>query len=428
MDMNDLVLVSVDDHLVEPPDMFEGHIPAKYKDDVPKLIQRPDRTDAWVFEGQEATNVGLNAVAGRPPDEYGAEPTKLSEIRDGCYNIHERIRDMNANGVAAALNFPSYPQFCGQYFARAQDKDLGLAVLRAYNDWHIDEWCGAYPGRMIPQSLPPIWDPELMGQEVRRTAAKGCHAVTFSENPTKLNYPSLHDPHWDPFWQACSDTNTVVNLHIGSSSSVVITSVDAPVDVMVTLQPMSIVQAAADLVWSPMLRKFPDLTFALSEGGIGWVPYFLERIDRVYKMHRAWTHQDFGDKLPSEVFLDRIALCFIDDEFGVANRDKLNLDMVNWECDYPHSDSTWPVAPETLAIYLDGVPDDQIDKITHQNALRLYSFDMFAQLPKRDVTVGALRAQATDVDLGYRSSARLKKTGTDTVTVLDLARQLPTSS
>ncbi|MFF3570183.1 amidohydrolase family protein [Nocardia jiangxiensis] len=428
MDMNDLVLVSVDDHLVEPPDMFDNHIPAKYADDVPKLVQRADGTDAWVFEGQEATNVGLNAVAGRPPDEYGAEPTKLAEIREGCYDIHERIRDMNANGVAAALNFPSYPQFCGQYFARAKDKDLGLAVLRAYNDWHIDEWCGAYPGRMIPQALPPIWDPELMAAEVRRVAAKGCHAVTFSENPTKLNYPSLHDAHWDPFWKACSDTNTVVNLHIGSSSSVVITSIDAPVDVMVTLQPMSIVQAAADLIWSPMLKKFPDLTFALSEGGIGWVPYFLERIDRVYRMHRAWTHQNFGDKLPSEVFLDRIALCFIDDGFGIRTRDKLNLDMLNWECDYPHSDSTWPVAPETLAIHLDGVPDAEIDKITHQNALRLYSFDMFGQLPKAEVTVGALRAQATDVDLGYRSSERLKKTGTDTVTVMDLARQLPTSS
>ena len=139
---------------------------------------------------------------------------------------------------------------------------------------------------------------------------------------------------------------------------------------MMTLQPMSIVQAAADLIWSPMLRKFPDLTFALSEGGIGWVPYFLERIDRVYQMHRAWTHQDFGDKLPSQVFLERIALCFIDDEFGIESRHKLNLDMVTWECDYPHSDSTWPLAPETLAIYLDGVPDNEVNKITHQNALQ----------------------------------------------------------
>src|SRR5205814_114191 len=127
MNFEDLVLVSVDDHVVEPPDMFEGHIPAKWKDSVPKVVTRADGTDAWVFEGQEATNVGLNAVAGRPPDEYGVEPTKFSEIRPGCFDIHERIRDMNANGVLASMNFPSYPQFCGQYFARAEDKDLALA-------------------------------------------------------------------------------------------------------------------------------------------------------------------------------------------------------------------------------------------------------------------------------------------------------------
>ncbi|SHN24104.1 amidohydrolase family protein [Cryptosporangium aurantiacum] len=426
MKMEDFVLVSVDDHLVEPPDMFKHHIPAKYRDLAPKVIQRADGTDAWVFEGQEATNVGLNAVAGRPPDEYGAEPTKFAEIREGCYDVHERVRDMNANGVAASLNFPSYPQFCGQYFARAQDKDLGLAVLRAYNDWHVDEWCGAYPGRFIPQALPPIWDPQLMAAEVHRMAGKGCSAVTFSENPEKVGYPSLHNEHWDPFWRACSDTGTIVNLHIGSSSSVVITSLDAPVDTMITLQPINIVQAAADLVWSPVLRKFPDLLLALSEGGIGWIPYFLERIDRVYTMHRAWTKQDFGDKLPSEVFLERIVTCFIVDSFGLRSRDALNLDMVTWECDYPHSDSTWPLAPESLAPHLDGMPDAEINKITHENALRLYQFDMFGKIPREQLTVGALRAQAGDVDLGFRSSERLKKTGTDTVTVLDLAAKLPT--
>jgi len=280
---------------------------------------------------------------------------------------------------------------------------------------------------MIPLSLPPIWDPALMAEEIRRTAAKGCRAVTFTENPTKLGYPSLHDPHWDPFWQACSDTGTIVCLHIGSSSSVVITSIDAPVDTMITLQPMSIVQAAADLVWSPVLRKFPDLRFALSEGGIGWIPYFLERVDRVYTMHRAWTKQDFHGRLPSEVFLERIVTCFITDSFGLASRDRLNLDMVTWECDYPHSDSTWPLAPESVAAELTGVPDADVDKITHLNALRLFGGDLFTHLTREQVTVGALRAQATDVDLGFRSSERLRKTGTQTVTVLDLASQLPTS-
>jgi len=425
MQAEDLILVSVDDHVVEPPDMFRHHIPEKYRDEAPKVIQRADGTDAWVFQGQEATNVGLNAVAGRPPDEYGTEPTKFEEIRPGCYDIHERIRDMDANGVLASMNFPSYPQFCGQYFANSEDKDLALAVLRAYNDWHVDEWCGTYPGRMIPLALPPIWDPQLMADEVRRVSAKGCHAVTFSENPNKLGYPSIHDPHWDPFWQACVECDTVVCLHIGSSSQVVITSLDAPVDTLITLQPMNIVQAAADLVWSPMLRKFPTLRFALSEGGIGWIPYFLERVDHVYKKHHAWTKQDFGDQLPSEVFLERIITCFIDDAFGMENYSKLNTDMITWECDYPHSDSSWPLAPETVMPYFNGVPDDVINKVTHENALRLFSFDAFSHVPKAEATAAALRAKAVDVDLGYRSSARLKKEGNTPVTVLGLAASVP---
>ncbi len=230
-------------------------------------------------------------------------------------------------------------------------------------------------------------------------AKKGCHAVTFSENPEKLGWPSFHSDHWDPFWQACSEEGTVACLHIGSSSQLVITSVEAPIDVLITLQPMNVVQAAADLLWSPVLRKFPDLRIALSEGGIGWIPYFLERADYVYQHHKAWTGQDFGDVLPSQMFKERIITCFIDDAFGVANRHYLNMDNITWECDYPHSDSTWPQAPEMAMKYLEGVPDDEVNKITHLNAMRHFSYDPFSVRPRDKCTVAALRAEAGDVDL-----------------------------
>jgi len=424
MNIDDLTLISVDDHVVEPPDLFEGHIPAKYADRAPRIVTKENGDHVWSFAGAEAPNIGLNAVAGRPPDEYGLEPTRFEEMRDGCWNIHERVRDMNANGVLGSMCFPSFPQFCGQLFSRCEDKDLALNVLRAYNDWHIDEWCGTYPGRFIPLSVPVLWDPELMATEVRRVSKKGCRAVTFSENPEKLGLPSLHNEHWDPFWQACSDTGTVICLHIGSSSEVVVTSVEAPIDTLITLQPMNLVLAAADLLWSPVPRKYSKLRFALSEGGIGWIPYFLERADYVYKHHRAWTHQDFGDLLPSELFLERFVTCFIDDKFGLANISEFNTEMVTWECDYPHSDSTWPMAPETVGRSLEMLDPALVAKITHQNAMRIFDFDPFAHIPREKATVGALRAQAQDVDLGYRSSERLKKEGTDTVSVLDLASKL----
>ena len=131
-------------------------------------------------------------MAGKPPEEYGIEPTTFAEMRPGCYDIDDRVDDMNANGVLGSMCFPCFPQFCGQLFSRTEDKTVALAMLQAYNDWHIDEWCGSYPGRFIPLSLPPIWDPQLMADEVRRVAEKGCRAVTFSENPEKLGWPSFH--------------------------------------------------------------------------------------------------------------------------------------------------------------------------------------------------------------------------------------------
>jgi predicted TIM-barrel fold metal-dependent hydrolase len=407
MNINDMVLVSVDDHVVEPPDLFEGRLAANYAEFAPRFITNPDGTDVWTYNGETVVNVALNAVAGRPKEEYGIEPTSLTQLRPGTYDHTERVNDMSANGVLGSLCFPSFPQFCGQLFARTDDKDVALAMVQAYNDWHIDEWCGSHPGRFIPCAIPAIWDPDVMAAEIRRVAKKGCHALTFSENPAKLGWPSIHSDHWDPVWTACSDEAVVVCMHIGSSSQLTITSPDAPMDVMITLQPINIVQAAADLVWSRALRRYPDLKVALSEGGIGWIPYFLERIDYNYDRHHAWTGQDFGDKRPSEVFNEHVLTCFIDDKFGLASKAALDMDMVTWECDYPHSDSNWPQSPEVFAESAVGLSDQEIDKITHLNAMRHFNYDPFTTLGGRhNCTVGALRKHVEGHDISITSHRR----------------------
>ncbi|MDP9333662.1 MAG: amidohydrolase [Actinomycetota bacterium] len=426
MNLDDLVLVSVDDHVVEPEGMFEGRVSAKYADRAPRFITREDGTNAWVFEGIETPNIALNAVAGRPPEEYGMEPTALDELRPGVYDIDERVKDMDANGLLGSLCFPSFVQFCGQLIARSPDKDLALAVVQAYNDWHIDEWCGTYPGRFIPCVIPAIWDPEALAAEVRRTARKGAHAVTFSENPHKLGFPSMYSDHWDPFWKACSDEGVVVCLHIGSSSELIITAPDAPIDTIITLSPINIVQAAADLVWSQVLRKFPDLTFALSEGGIGWIPYFLERIDYNYQKHRYWTHQDFGDRLPSDLFKERIVTCFIDDRVGVENRRHLNMDNVTWECDYPHGDSSWPNSPEAFMKQMDGVSDAEIERLSHANAMRIFQYDPFRTIPREQATVRALRKNAEGHDVSTVSRAR--RAASASTSAVDLRRNVASRS
>jgi predicted TIM-barrel fold metal-dependent hydrolase len=307
---------------------------------------------------------------------------------------------MDAGGVLASMNFPSFPTFTARTFL-SEDLELSNALVRAYNDWHIDEWCGAYPGRFIPMAVPMIWDAERTAEEIRRTAAKGCHSLSFTENPAALSYPSFHDAYWDPVWKACCDTGTVLSIHLGSSGRLTIPAVDSPPDVMITLQPMNIQSAAADLLWSRVIKTFPDIRVALSEGGTGWIPYFLERVDRTYEMHRAWTQQDFGDKLPSEVFRQHFLTCFISDPVGVALRDRIGIDNIAWEADYPHSDSMWPNAPEELGTVFDtnAVPDDEIAKMTHENAMRWYSFDPFLHVPKEEATVGALRRKAAGHDV-----------------------------
>jgi len=424
MELDDLILVSVDDHVVEPADLFEGRLPAHLAERAPRLVKLPSGADAWMFEGRPLPNVGLNAVAGRVPEEYGLEPLAFTQMRPGCYDIHERIRDMNVNGVLGSLNFPSLAGFAGGLFLGCPDKEVALGLLEAYNDWHVDEWCGTYPGRMIPLGVVPVWDPDLMAAETRRLAAKGCHAVTFTESPEKIGLPSFHTDHWDPFWAACDELGTVVCIHIGSSSSTVVTSSDAPIDTLITVQPVALLNCAADLLWSPVFRKFDNLKIALSEGGIGWIPYFLERADYVYQRHRAWTNQDFGDRLPSQVFNEHVVTCFIDDAVGMEVRHHLNMDQVCWECDYPHSDSTWPNAPEMAMKFLGGLPDEDIDRITHRNAMQVFSYDPFAHLARDECTVGALRSRATDVDTTPVSHGTGKFQEEGLVTAVTLAERI----
>jgi predicted TIM-barrel fold metal-dependent hydrolase len=367
-----------------------------------------------VFNGITIPNIGLNAVAGRPKEEYGVDPTAFDEMRPGCFDIHERVKDMNAAGVLASMCFPSFPGFSGRLFAASDDKALALAVVQAYNDWHIDEWCGTYPGRFIPMALPVIWDAELAAAEVRRVAAKGCHSLTFTENPALLGFPSFHDPFWDPLWTACCDEHVVVSVHLGSSGKLVVTADNAPVDVMITLQPMNICQAAADLLWSRVLKEFPAIRIALSEGGTGWIPYFLDRIDRTYDMHHLWTGQDFGDRRPSDVFREHFLTCFINDPVGIRLRHLIGLENIAWECDYPHSDSSWPHPGEDLLASAGDVPREELDLITYANAARWYSFDPFEHRAKQDATVGALRAEAAGHSVETRSYDKGRLSGART--------------
>jgi predicted TIM-barrel fold metal-dependent hydrolase len=399
----DFVLVSVDDHICEPPDMFDAHVPAAYRDRMPRVVDLDGGTQQWFYGDVRGRNLGLNAVAGKPRELFNVDPMRYEHMRAGCYRVDERVRDMSAGGQLAGLNFPNWTGFSGQVLNAGPDRDVNLVMIRAYNDWHVDEWCGAYPERFIPCGILPLFDVDEAAREVRRLAAKGCHAVTFSENPAGLGMPSIHTDAWDPLFAACCDTATVLCCHVGSSSKSATTGPDAPPPVPMNLSSAMAIYTLGDLLWADFWHRFPQLRFALTEGDIGWIPYFLQRAEHTLDRHNGWMqHVQPQGLSPSELFRERILCCFIEDRVGVKLLDEFNVENVCWESDYPHSDSSWPNAPEHLETLFAGLDEATVAKITHENAMRHFRFDPFSRRPPERCTAAALRAEVGAVDTTTR--------------------------
>ncbi|MBW1885167.1 MAG: amidohydrolase family protein, partial [Deltaproteobacteria bacterium] len=324
-------LISVDDHIMEPKELWQQQLPPSLRERGPRVSREKvklefkggnfgftrnaedgDWSDVWLFDDLASPTCQLHGPAGIPRKEQRNVPAVYEDFRPGTYDQKARLEDMTLNHVQAAINYPNlFPRFAGQGFAEREDKDLGLACLQIYNDWMIDDWCGgAGKGRLIPLTLIPLWDPQLAAKEVERCAAKGSYAIAFSENPSKLGFPSLYTGQWDVLWQACQETKTTVSMHIGSSSSMPTTSPDAPLATSMTLYAHNAQGSLADWIFSQTLTRFPDLTIAFAESQAGWIPFQLERMDHVWR-------DGVGDVdfpvAPSEQVDDRVYTCIFDD-------------------------------------------------------------------------------------------------------------------
>jgi predicted TIM-barrel fold metal-dependent hydrolase len=378
-------LISVDDHVIEHAKVWEDRLPRKYASVGPKVIEvQQETTDyygrtavkgqqIWQYEGRLYSQLGLNAVAGKPPEQWSKDPLRFEDMRRGCYDPAERIKDMDEDGVHGSLCFPNLPRFGGTMFQDSTDMDLAVLCQQAWNDFMIDEWCAQAPDRLIPLSVSPYWDIDAAVKEIHRVAGRGARALTFPENPVPFGLPSFHSPHWDPVWNALEETETPLCLHFGSSGVNPTTGPDAPIAVLLTLMGTNSMFAAADLLFSPMFTRHPKLKVALSEGGIGWVPYILERADYTWERQRFYQDID-QDRRPSEVFREHVWFCFISDEFGTKNIDSIGVDRVTWECDYPHSDCNWPNSRKVAAEQLRELPDEDAWKIAELNARELFRF------------------------------------------------------
>jgi predicted TIM-barrel fold metal-dependent hydrolase len=390
-------IISVDDHVVEPAHLWDTWLPARFRDRGPRVERRgigsirhvgggvyeqtftPDGplADCWVYEDLVYINKRHVAAVGYDRDEMEMVPITYDEMRPGCYEPKARLDDMDLNWVDASLSFPTFPRFCGQTFLEAKDRDLAHACVVAYNDWMMEEWCADSGGRLIPLCLIPLWDSDLAASEVRRNADRGCHAVCFSEIPPHLGLPSIHTPHWDPFFAECEETETTVCMHIGSSSRMPATSPDAPNAVAATLSFNNAMASLSDYLFSGVLVRFPRLKLAYSEGQIGWLPYVLERADNVWRDHRAWVGvKDIVPEPPSTYYYRQVFGCFFKDRHGLESLARVGVDNITFETDYPHTDSTWPETKQIATDMMSDLDDDAIYKIVRGNAIRMLSLDL----------------------------------------------------
>ncbi len=393
------MIVSVDDHVVEPAHVWQEWLPAKYREAGPRVerhrlgelrytggtsysydLDPPDGSghwcDIWFYEDGMYPHKRHVAAVGFDRDDMTLTPITYDEMRPGYYEPAARVEDMLANHVDCSLSFPTFPRFCGQTFYEAKDHDLGLACVRAYNDWMIEEWCADSDGVLVPLIIVPLWDADLAAAEVRRNAERGCRAVTFSEIPPHLGLPSIHSGFYEPFIQACESTGTVICMHIGSSSKMPATSPDAPTGVSATLSFNNAMASLSDWLFSGILPRHPQLKLAYSEGQIGWLPYVLERADTVWEEHRAWADtKRLVPEPPSTYWYRHGYGCFFRDHHGLASLDEVGVDNVTFETDYPHTDSTWPNTLEVATEMFAGLDDETIYKIVRGNALRMLEIE-----------------------------------------------------
>ena len=392
------MIISVDDHVVEPANLWIDRLPLKYHDVGPRIKRAPmgevtfiggkltikpgsegAPADWWRYEDLRRPLLRVDSAVGVPRDQVTMSGITFDDMRPGSFEQKSRLEDMDVNHIEASLCFPTFPRFCGQTFTEAKDKELALLCVQAYNDWMVDEWCAGTNGRLIPLIIVPLWDANLAAGEVRRNAARGVRAVCFSEIPAYLGLPSIHDPdnYWDPFFAACDETSMIVNMHIGSSSKMPSTSVDAPAAVGSSLTHINAELSMTDFLFSGLFERFSNLKVAYSEGQIGWIPYLLHRMDVVWEDNRGWG--GVADKVPnppSTYFPDHVFGCFFDDPKGLKLIDEIGADNITYESDYPHSDSTWPNTAQLALEQMAGLSDEQIWKVVRGNAIKLFGLDL----------------------------------------------------
>jgi predicted TIM-barrel fold metal-dependent hydrolase len=380
----DYRFISCDDHLDLnnlPADLWVARMPTKFHDRAPHIERRDDRTvwvcDGKVWGGWSGRLDGFDPKRGKLPflnafDRGGIKDQ--SERRPAVSAL--RLADMDRDGVE------SHTMFGPVTSIDLADAELRDACYRAYNDW-LEEFCSVAPDRLIGVPMLPEY-PEAALEELRRIVAKGCFRQVVMQ--VALAKPRLHDPAWEPFWQALEDTGMILSWHVTVFLGVGGDPGQGKIAGTFTVTKALIGQFLdpfVDLFAWGVLERHPKLKLVLVEGGLGWLPWVVQELD--YRHWRLWEAKEFWDDKggidlvtkPSEIFKRQVYATFQEDHVAMDLLKYYGDDKVLWASDYPHPDSIWPNSHATVERQMRHLSPETIRKLTRDNAAKLYGLDRF---------------------------------------------------
>lgn len=374
-------IIDADTHVTEPADVWTKHLPKKYRDRAPQVVDGAAGGKAWIApNGRTMGLTRLVNTAGVSPTDWDLIPKDgYDAMRSGGWDPADRIRDMDIDMVDIHVVFPSYAfMVCDT----DNDRDLHVACIRAYNDW-VAEFCSYAPDRLFAYGIMPISGVDDAIAEAERVREMSCMKAlvlrTWPDGATVARH-SVDDK----FWSAAEDLDFAVAAHVGFNIGAGTMGKTDDIEILTSMATLpfitqeklaiSAMPVAAEMIIGGVLERHPRLRFGLVEVGVAWVPFFLEQADDNYYRHRFWTNCDLPMP-PSEYWARQCFATFQVDTYGIANRHHVGVDTIMWTSDYPHAGSDWPYARERIHQHLHDVAEDERQKILSSNAMRFYGIE-----------------------------------------------------
>ena len=369
------LVISSDSHVFEPPDLWTKRIDARFRSRAPR-IQRVGEADHLVVESDlTIAGIGLISNAGARFDapETISDHGKFEDVLPGGYEPDRHLRDMEIDGVAGEVLYPSQ----GLFYFKVADSALMSAIFRAYNDW-LAEFCQVAPDRLKGIAMISLDDVSEGIAELERTAKLGFAGAMISEYPPEDR--RYDHASYEPFWAAAQDLEMPLSLHtatrrLGLNSGAAKRTIhDASRRATKAFLPAL---SLSDIIFSGVCERYPRLQLAIVEFELSWAPYLINTMDYTYReRHEEAAYRFKNAMLPSDFFHRQVFLSFQEDAVGIRLRDLIGVRNIMWGSDYPHSESTFPQSLEILDRILDGVPEAERSRIVGENAAELYGFDL----------------------------------------------------